>query len=129
MSIEISIIEGPLPQEPQPWTADGTGAIVCFEGVVRGTENDRSIEALDYDVYDPMATRQLTRLAQSLCEQHGLMAVRVLHSRGRVPVGQCSFRLQIASKHRKEAIRAMDEFIDQLKQDIPIWKKAVFAGE
>jgi molybdopterin synthase catalytic subunit len=127
MSIEISIVDGPLSEVPQPWMADGAGAIVSFEGVVRGTENDRPIKALDYDVYDPMATRQLTQLAESLCEQHRLIAMRVLHSRGRVPVGRCSFRLQIASKHRKEAIQAMDEFIDRLKQDVPIWKKAVLA--
>ena len=127
MSIEVSITDGPLDDVPQLWRPNGAGAIVSFEGVVRGTEEDRPIDALDYDVYEPMATRQLTQLAESLIQQHGLMAMRVEHSRGRVPVGRCSFRLQIASKHRKEAIQAMDVFIDRLKQDVPIWKKAVLA--
>lgn len=127
MSITVSIIDGPLTEVPRPWKPDGAGAIVSFDGVVRGTEKDRPIAALDYEVYDPMATGQLTQLAESLREQHGLIAMRVEHSRGRVPVGQCSFRLQIASKHRKEAIQAMDVFIDRMKQDVPIWKKAVFA--
>jgi molybdopterin synthase catalytic subunit len=127
MSIEVFITDGPLADVPQPWQPAGAGAVVLFDGVVRGTEEDRPIQALDYDVYDPMATRQLTQLAESLCKQHGLVAVRVEHSRGRVPVGRCSFRLQIAAKHRKQAIQAMDEFIDRLKQDVPIWKKAVFA--
>jgi molybdopterin synthase catalytic subunit len=127
MSIEVSITDGPLSDAPQPWRLAEAGAVVSFDGVVRGTEDDRAIEALDYEVYDPMATRQLTQLARSLLGQHGLIAIRVEHSRGRVPVGRCSFRLQIASKHRKEAIRAMDAFVDRLKQDVPIWKKAVFA--
>jgi molybdopterin synthase catalytic subunit len=77
-------------------------------------------------VHDPMATRRLTRLTESLLDGHGLIAMRVEHSRGRVPVGRCSLRLQIASRHRKEAIQAMEVFIDRLKQDVPIWKKAVF---
>jgi molybdopterin synthase catalytic subunit len=124
MNIEVSITDGPLADAPPPWTPEGAGAVVSFEGVVRGTEKDQPIEALVYEVYDPMATRQLTQLAESLCERRRLLAMRVEHSRGRVPVGQCSFRLQIASKHRREAIEAMDEFIDRLKQDVPIWKKA-----
>jgi molybdopterin synthase catalytic subunit len=126
MSIAVSIIDGPLADVAQPWWPDGAGAVVSFEGVVRPTEDDRPIQALDYEAYDPMATQQLSRLAQSVLEDHRLIAVRVDHSRGRVSVGRCSFRLRIASAHRKEAIRALDLFIDRLKQDVPIWKKPVF---
>jgi molybdopterin synthase catalytic subunit len=39
--------------------------------------------------------------------------------------GQCSFRLQVASAHRAEALAAMTEFIDRLKRDVPIWKSPV----
>jgi molybdopterin synthase catalytic subunit len=42
-----------------------------------------------------------------------------------VPVGACSLRLLVAAAHRKPALKAMDEFIDALKRDIPIWKEAV----
>ncbi len=128
MSIEICITEGPLADLPTAWSHDGAGAIVLFDGIVRPSEDDRPIEALDYEAYLPMAEMQLRELAQSTLEKHGLLAVCVEHSRGHVPVGRCSFRLRIASTHRKEALRAMDAFIDQLKQDVPIWKKPVYAG-
>jgi molybdopterin synthase catalytic subunit len=128
MSIEIRITEGPLADLPMAWSHDGAGAIVLFDGIVRPSEDDRPINALDYEAYLPMAEKQLRELAQSTLEKHGLLAVCVEHSRGRVPVGRCSFRLRIASTHRKEALRAMDAFIDQLKQDVPIWKKPVYAG-
>ena len=129
MSIEIIITDGPLQPTPATWGAEGAGAVVTFDGVVRRAELGRQIDALDYDVYEPMASQQLRRLAQSIADVHGLIAVRVEHSRGRVAVEECSFRLQIASAHRKEAIQAMDVFIDQMKQDVPIWKKPVFAAE
>ena len=128
MSIDISISDGPLTDTVTCFRCDRAGALVMFEGIVRGIEQRRPIDALDYEVYEPMASAQLRRLAVSLRDELGLLAVCVEHSRGRVPVGGCSFRLQIASAHRKQAIQAMDAFIDQLKQDVPIWKKPVFAG-
>jgi molybdopterin synthase catalytic subunit len=70
-----------------------------------------------------MADRQLEYLALDVCSRHGLIAIDVMHSVGRVAVGEISFRLIVASAHRKEALAAMDEFIDRMKQDVPIWKR------
>jgi len=105
----------------------GAGAVVLFEGVVREDEGGRRLLALDYEAYEPMATRQLQALCRDVLEKHGLKTIRVRHSVGRVPVGACSFQLAVAAPHRKEALRAMDEFIDRLKVDVPIWKSPVFA--
>lgn len=127
MNIDIRIIDGPLPATRLDWRPAGAGAVVWFEGIVRPEEEGRPIAALDYEVYEPMASRQLGRLSESLAGQHALVAIGVEHSRGRVGVGECSFRLRIAAIHRKEAIAAMDQFIDQLKKDVPIWKKPIFA--
>jgi molybdopterin synthase catalytic subunit len=57
--------------------------------------------------------------------RHGLVAILVEHSKGFVPVGQCSFRLLVAGTHRRESLAAMSEFIDRMKRDVPIWKKGV----
>lgn len=101
-----------------------TGAVVVFEGVVRGEEDGQRIHALNYTAYEPMATMELTKLAEDVCERHGLARMTVEHSRGRVPVGEVSFRLSIWSPHREEALAAMAEFIDRMKEDVPIWKSA-----
>src|SRR5208337_5556001 len=69
-----------------------------------------------------MALRVLEALALEMIETHGLIGIAVEHSRGRVGVGECSFRLQIAAPHRQEALAAMAEFIDRMKRDVPIWK-------
>ena len=100
------------------------GAVVVFEGIVRGEEDGQRIAALNYTAYDPMATMELTKLARDVLEKHGLKRVVVEHSRGRVCVGEVSFRLTIWSAHRKESLAAMDEFIDRMKEDVPIWKSA-----
>lgn len=137
-----------------PRPACGTaGAVIRFEGIVRRLEPAPSahapaaptapatptvptarstvecaLEALDYETYDPMAERELTALARRTAEAHGLLSIMVLHSRGRVAVGEVSFMLEISAPHRAEALRAMSDFIDQLKRDVPIWKRPVWAA-
>jgi molybdopterin synthase catalytic subunit len=128
MSIAVTIFDGPLPAVA-PWSAQGAGAVIVFEGVVRPDEQGQIIAGLSYEVYEPMASTQLRDLAQRLVCDCGLLGLIVRHSRGFVPVGQISFRLQVAALHRKEALRAVDEFIDCVKRDVPIWKTAVFAGD
>lgn len=129
MNIEVVIIDGPLNDARPELPAGAAGAVLCFEGIVRPTEDGRHIAGLHYEAYEPMASRMLRELADDTCRRFGLLAAFVEHSRGKVPVGRCSFRLQVASSHRKEALAAMDYFIDRLKRDVPIWKRAFTAGE
>ncbi len=124
MSVQVQIVEGPLVPTPRR-KIEGAGALVEFEGIVRGQEEGRAIAALEYQVYEPMASRELVRLAEELIARHGVIEMSVEHSRGSVRVGECSFRLRVWAKHRKEALAAMDEFIDRMKRDVPIWKSAV----
>src|SRR5262245_51225613 len=101
MNVTVKIIDGPLPAA-EAWSVDGAGALLCFEGIVRPLENGRTIAALDYEVYDLMASKMLDRIGRELFERHGLLGMFIEHSRGRVPAGAISYRLRIASKHRKE---------------------------
>lgn len=125
-SVAVSIVDGPLGAIPPAPLADNAGALLCFEGIVRPIENGRPIAALDYEAYQPMAENQLRRLAEEMVTRHGLLRVCVEHSRGRVGAGECSFRIRVASRHRPEALRAVEEFIDRMKRDVPLWKTPVF---
>ena len=131
MSVVISICPGPLSSERllashSASTAHVVGATVVFEGIVRTDEAGRAIRALSYETYEPMASNSLTELAHDILSKHALIAITVEHSRGEVAVGQRSFRLVIESAHRKEALAAMDEFIDRMKRDVPIWKSPIY---
>ncbi|MGD9690945.1 MAG: molybdenum cofactor biosynthesis protein MoaE [Phycisphaerales bacterium] len=134
MLVRAVILEGPLPPlTPAEAAPDapppGVGARLVFEGIVRPTEAGAPIDALTYQVYDPMATTVLQRLGDEIALRHGLLGLRVWHSRGRVPAGACSFRLEVWSAHRAEALLAMGEFIDRLKRDVPIWKLGASAAQ
>ena len=132
MSVLVRISDGALSSQslphvlsPAPAT-EQVGATLVFEGIVRANEQGRVIRALSYEAYEPMATNSLTELARDILSKHGLIAITVEHSRGEVAVGERSFRLIIDSAHRKEALAAMDEFIDRMKRDVPIWKSPIY---
>ena len=123
-AVAVRLHDGPLPVETGPYFPEGAGAAVTFAGLVRPLEDGRPIVALDYEIYEPMASRVLEDLVREMIESYGLVGIAVEHSRGRVGVGECSFRLQIAAPHRQEALTATAEFIDRMKRDAPIWKNA-----
>lgn len=136
MSVRVQIVEGPVPPHvvqaaaaTEPFAgAGGAGAIIEFRGVVRPTEHGEPIDALEYEAYEPMAQRELARIARAIASRHGLIGLRLWHSRGRVPAGACSLWIVIASAHRKAAIAAVDELVDELKREVPIWKRACAAA-
>ncbi len=120
-----SIHLGALTDPPPPFACGGAGAVVCFEGRVRGLEEGRAIRGLCYEAYEPMADDMLLNIGDEIVARYGLVGLCVEHSRGTVLVGECSFRLRIAGRHRREALAAMSQFIDRMKRDVPIWKTAV----
>jgi molybdopterin synthase catalytic subunit len=129
MSIHIEIVEGPIPHAAAvpPPRHGHAGGVLSFDGIVREMENGRPLVALDYQAYEPMATRQLAAIAEEIVRKHGLISLSCWHSRGRVAINQPSLRVVIHAPHRQESLAAMGEFIDRLKRDVPIWKQAVWA--
>lgn len=126
--IEVRLLDGVVPALSDGMGLPGGGALVTFRGVVRPEEEGREIEGLTYETYDPMAERILRELAERVCDARQLLGMRALHSRGFVPAGACSFLLEVTGRHRREALDGMDDFIDGLKRDVPIWKKPVHTG-
>ena len=102
------------------------GAVVRFEGRVRGNEQGRGIRALVYEAYQPMAERQIEKILHELGAEHPCLLVRVRHRVGQVRVGEIAVVIEAFSTHRAEAFALASAFMDRLKRDVPIWKmKAV----
>lgn len=99
------------------------GALAEFSGLVRGEENGRAIAALEYEAYSPMAERVMRDLLTEIGARHPCLFVRVTHRLGIVPVGEAAIHIVTAARHRAEAFAMLTEFMDRLKQDVPIWKR------
>lgn len=109
-----------------PTTIEGAGAVVHFHGVVRPEESGKMLNGLDYSSYDPMAERELRRIAEHAVGRFGLLFVGITHSRGFVAANAASLLLVVAAAHRKPALAGMDNILDMLKRDVPIWKRPVW---
>jgi molybdopterin molybdotransferase len=124
MEIQIQITDRPIAEKIRlPGAAGTAGAWIEFRGVVRARENGQTISALEYEAYPEMATREMRRLLESLAAEHPCLAARVIHRVGTVPVGETAIYVGVAAAHRAEAIGLIGKFMDQLKKDVPIWKR------
>jgi molybdopterin synthase catalytic subunit len=120
--ITVCVTTAPISSLPLPSRSD-CGAVLDFFGVVRGEEKGEQIAGLEYEAYQPMAERQIEQIIRALLDQFPCRAVDVVHRIGFIPVGESSIVVRVASPHRQEAIAFLAEFMNRLKEDVPIWKK------
>jgi molybdopterin molybdotransferase len=124
MEIEIQLVPEPIAEKISPPSATGAhGAWLEFRGIVRGEESRQTISALEYEAYSPMAENEMRRILESLAVKHPCLAAKVIHRVGVIPVGVAAIYVGVASSHRSEGIALLAEFMDRLKQDVPIWKR------
>lgn len=121
MEIEVSFTDQPI-SEARPALASGAGAMVEFRGVVRGVENGEPIAALIYDLYEPMAAKMIREIVGEIRRTQPCLRVEVIHRYGTIPVGETAIYLRVDSRHRGEGFRMLEEFMNRLKKDVPIWK-------
>ena len=105
--------------------ASDVGGVVAFWGIVRDEEEGQPIRALEYSAYREMVEHQFHELIAASRKKWPVKRVRVVHRLGTIPVGEASLLVRVEAAHRGEAFAAAQFIIDELKQRVPIWKKAV----
>jgi len=101
------------------------GAAVYFLGVVRDTEQNQPIQALEYESFQRMAEHQFNLLFDQIEKRWPIESVRVVHRIGLIEVNEPSLWVEVIAPHRGEAFAACQWLIDEMKKLVPIWKKPV----
>src|SRR5947207_2139979 len=104
------------------------GAIVNFLGIVRSTEADAAISALEYEAFQSMAEHQFHLLLDQVEKRWPIESVRLVHRLGVVKVNEPSLWVEIVAPHRGEAFAACQWLIDEMKRVVPIWKNPLTAA-
>jgi molybdopterin synthase catalytic subunit/molybdopterin converting factor small subunit len=107
---------------------DDAGAIATFVGTTRRRSRDRDVLYLEYEAYEGMAEQVMEDLAAGLKSRHELCEVAIHHRVGRVEIGETSVVIAVSAAHRAAALTACHEAIDELKVNVPLWKKEVYEG-
>ncbi len=124
---DVRLTESPLVFLPEA-AREETGAILEFRGVVRRTEDGAPLSGIRYEAHRSMAEHQLALLAAEAAQSFGLSEVVIHHRIGFARVGEASLLVRIGSRHRAEALAAMEWLVAELKQRVPIWKHPVFTA-
>ena len=103
----------------------GMGAAVYFAGVVRDSEEQGPIAALDYEAFEPMARHQFELIFQEVEKRWPIESVRLIHRLGVIAVNEASLWVEVVAPHRGEAFAATEYLINEMKRLVPIWKKAM----
>jgi molybdopterin synthase catalytic subunit len=104
------------------------GAIATFQGTVRRRSRGREVIALEYEAYGGMAEKVMAEIADGVQERYELCAVAMAHRVGRCKVGEVSVAIAVSAPHRRDALSACRDVIDQLKERVPLWKKELYEG-
>ncbi len=124
--VEAIITENSISYKIPPHCQGEDGAELHFFGRVRKDEKGQPITGLYYDHYEGMAQTELQKLSEEVASSYEISRLYCVHRVGLVPVGEASLQVIIWSPHRVAGLEAISAFIMQLKQDVPIWKEAVF---
>jgi molybdopterin synthase catalytic subunit len=104
------------------------GGIDIFVGTTRAENHPEhgTLLRLDYDAYPEMALAQMQKLVDRARQHWPVSRVALWHRTGPVPVGEASVIIAVSCPHRSDAFEACRFLIDELKKEIPIWKKEVY---
>ena len=105
--------------------ADRAGAIATFTGRVRARDDpdDARTTHLEFEKYEGVAERRLDAIERELADRDGVVAVDTHHRTGVIEDGEDIVFVVVLAGHREEAFRTVEDGINRLKDEVPIFKK------
>ena len=107
-----------------------TGAVVIFNGLVRGhttRDQPRDTDYLVYDSYVPMAELKMRQVADEIHDRWPeIVGVAIVQRVGNLGRGSSTVVIACSAAHRDSGVFEAARYgIDRLKEIVPIWKKEV----
>jgi molybdopterin synthase catalytic subunit len=107
---------------------DEAGGTALFVGTVRDHDggSGAAVTGLGYSAH-PTAEAEMRRIAEKVAADFPVRALAAVHRVGDLQVGDLAVVVAVSCPHRGEAFAACKRLIDDLKQEVPIWKHQSFA--
>ncbi|HRK56648.1 MAG TPA: molybdenum cofactor biosynthesis protein MoaE [Burkholderiaceae bacterium] len=99
------------------------GAVVSMVGLVRDTHGAEPVSALMLEHYPGMTQRALESICEQARARWAILDIAAVHRVGLLRPSEAIVFVGVASVHRAQAFAACEFVMDQLKTNIPIWKK------
>ena len=102
---------------------DKAGAIGTFTGIVRAVSENARTEFLEFESYGEVAHQKMDEICAQLKQKEGITDVLMHHRTGIIRKGEDIVYIVVAAGHREQMFPVLREAIEQLKREVPIWKK------
>jgi molybdopterin synthase catalytic subunit len=99
------------------------GALASFVGSVRDSAHGGDVKALELEHYPGFTEGQIAQIETDARARFDVIDTLVIHRYGRMSPGEAIVLVAALSKHRREALQAVDYLMDRLKTEAPFWKK------
>lgn len=102
------------------------GAVVSFAGIVRNHDGGREVRMLEYSGH-PSGGDVIARVAAEVAAAHpAVQALAVSHRLGPLAIGEAALACAVAAAHREAAFAACAALVDEVKMQLPVWKRQDF---
>jgi len=102
------------------------GAVSTFTGRVRAqNREEEKTTHLEYEKYEGVADERMENISEELESREGVYGVEMHHETGIVRAEDDAVHVVVLAGHRQEAFRAVEDGINRLKDEVPIFKKEV----
>jgi molybdopterin synthase catalytic subunit len=101
------------------------GGIALFVGTVRDVDQEQPVNQLSYSSH-PTAVDLLRTVATRIADECDIVALAAVHRVGDLAVGDLAVVVAASAAHRAEAFEAGRRLIDELKTEVPIWKRQTY---
>ncbi len=102
------------------------GAIYSFVGLVRSIgQQGQPIDVLELEHYPGMTETKLRQIAGYAAQNWQLIGIDVCHRIGPMCPGDVIVHVIVGASHRQKAYEACGYVVEQLKSEIPLWKKEI----
>ncbi len=127
----IALVDGPIVVEEllRECTDDACGATVLFLGTTRRWTKGVETAYLEYEAYRELATTKMAELREQAMKRWPIKKCALVHRVVLVDVKQASVAVVVSTPHRKDAFESGQWLIDELKSQVPIWKKEWYAAK
>ncbi|MET8974501.1 molybdenum cofactor biosynthesis protein MoaE [Streptomyces sp. NPDC004539] len=102
------------------------GGVALFVGTVRDHDGGTDVDSLGYSCH-PSAESEMRRVAEKVVAEYPVRALAAVHRVGDLQVGDLAVVVAVSCAHRAEAFAACRKLIDDLKREVPIWKRQTFS--
>jgi|Deesub1362A_J573_1020465.scaffolds.fasta_scaffold01650_7 molybdopterin synthase catalytic subunit len=106
--------------------AEKCGAIGVFIGFVRKLSGGREVIRLEYEENEELFDKKLEEIQNRLKAHPGVVEAKIFHKSGTIFPGEDIIYVVVMGEHRKSIWRPLEESMELVKRELPVWKKEVY---